>query len=122
MAHSEFGHLDITFSQPGTTLDVTVAAAENDKQQALASALNAGERATTREGQASAPAHTPSAPHRSAEGGGGLRDGGDQSGSRESDPQRAPARHPSSTNRAQSDNASRLDGGAVPARPSGIYA
>ncbi len=63
IAHREFGDLTVNFADNGNALDISVTAADADRQRALAAALHTAERPVARDTQSPAP---PSSQHGTA--------------------------------------------------------
>ena len=120
--HADFGKLDIAFSQPGSTLDVAVSAADSESQQALAAALQAGDRGPGRDGGQAGSGSQAGTPHRSADTGGAFRGGESQSDARDADQRRQQGRPGASSDIAApgTPSAGASRGGNAPR--SGIYA
>lgn len=121
--HAEFGKLDISFTQPGATLDVSVRAADNENQQALAAALQTGDRNPGREGsQSNANQQQSGTQQRSADAGSAFRGGESQSEARGDAEQRRQHARSGSGNDHSSANSMARRSGDAPASRSGIYA
>lgn len=94
LAHADFGPIDLTFSQSGKTLDVTVSASSGETQSALAAALQTADRSAQRDNsQANTNAQSSAHGQRTTDAstGGGSRDGQGQPASQEGDKARTRA-------------------------------